>query len=93
MNVGIILKRLRLMKAVSQAEIAALLNIERTTYAKWERNQVMLKLDQAQKVAAIYGLPLSILIEYVECGQISTPDVVARGIRTAELKRNECLKG
>jgi transcriptional regulator with XRE-family HTH domain len=80
MNVGIILKRLRLMKAVSQAEIATLLNIERTTYAKWERNQVMLKLDQAQKVAAIYGLPLSIFIEYVECEQILTPDVVSRGI-------------
>jgi transcriptional regulator with XRE-family HTH domain len=86
MDVGIILKRLRLMKAASQSDIAKLLNIERTTYAKWEGDKVMLKLDQAKKIAEIYGIPLSIFVDYIECGQILNPDVVTRGIRSAELK-------
>ena len=56
MNIGCILKELRIMKNATQQQIARKLNIERSTYAKWEIGSVMLKVDQLQNVAEIYGI-------------------------------------
>ena len=46
MDLGFILKGLRTIKKVTQQQIASRLHIERSTYAKWETNKVMLKVDQ-----------------------------------------------
>ncbi|MFN0255800.1 helix-turn-helix domain-containing protein [Pedobacter ureilyticus] len=66
MNVGKILRKLRKYKGVTQENIATFLNLERTSYAKLEKNKTMLRLDTAKLIAIFYGFELHYLILCIE---------------------------
>lgn len=66
MNVGKILRKLRKYKGVTQENIATFLNLERTSYAKLEKDKTMLRLDTAKLIAVFYGFELHYLILCME---------------------------
>lgn len=66
MNVGKILRKLRKYKGVTQETIASFLNLERTAYAKLEKDKTMLRLDTARLIAIFYGFELHYLILCLE---------------------------
>lgn len=66
MNVGKVLKKLRKYKGVTQENIANFLNLERTSYAKLEKDKTMLRLDTAKLIAIFYGFELHYLILCME---------------------------
>jgi len=66
MKKGQILKDLRISKGITQEEISNLLDVTRPTYCKWENDKVDLTISQAVKVAAAYGLKVSILVQMFE---------------------------
>lgn len=66
MNVGKILRKLRKYKGVTQEKIATFLNLERTAYAKLEKDKTMLRLDTARLIAIFYGFELHYLILCLE---------------------------
>ncbi|MFN0293762.1 helix-turn-helix domain-containing protein [Pedobacter helvus] len=66
MNVGKILRKLRKYKGVTQENIANFLNLERTSYAKLEKDKTMLRLDTAKMIAVFYGFELHYLILCME---------------------------
>lgn len=66
MNVGKILRKLRKYKGVTQENIATFLNLERTSYAKLEKDKTMLRLDTAKLIAIFYGFELHYLILRME---------------------------
>ena len=84
MKIGRVLKHLRLIKGATQDEVAAMLNITRTSYSKWENDRVDLTISQASKVAAAYGLKLSFLVSIFETGFIIAPDVLANYIHASK---------
>ncbi|MDQ8004263.1 MAG: helix-turn-helix transcriptional regulator [Pedobacter sp.] len=66
MNIGKILRKLRKYKGVTQENIATFLNLERTAYAKLEKDKTMLRLDTARLIAVFYGFELHYLILCLE---------------------------
>jgi transcriptional regulator with XRE-family HTH domain len=84
MNLAFILKELRLLKRVTQQCIADKLNVERSTYTKWETGRVTIRIDQLQKIALIYGLDLEYIGRCVEAQKIISKNDVERFIHTQE---------
>lgn len=70
MTIGYILKELRTLKKVSQQQIADRLNIERSTYAKWETDKIMLRVDQLINLSNYYGIGFELMARCVEVGKI-----------------------
>ena len=67
MDIGSVLKQLRLVKGCSQLEIAANLNISRTAYSAWESEKVDLTLSQIRKIASVYKIdPVALVKMFFE---------------------------
>lgn len=86
MKFGFILKELRLIKGVTQQYIADRLNIERSTYSKWETERIMLRVDQLKHIADIYGLDFEYISRCVETQRIISKSDAERFIRMQEKK-------
>lgn len=71
MTIGYILKELRTLKKVSQQQITDRLNIERSTYAKWETDKIMLRADQLINLSNYYGIGFELMARCVEVGKIA----------------------
>ena len=86
MNISLILKELRSIKKATQQQTASKLNIERNTYAKWETGKVMIKVDQLQDLAKIYGIDFEWIARCVEAEKIVFKKDIERYIRMQEQK-------
>lgn len=56
------LKKLRNEKEITQKYIANILNVKRSTYNSWERRDVMIPLEIADKLSLYYKVRLSYII-------------------------------
>lgn len=66
-DVGLALRKLRVMNGYSQQFVANNLHISRNAYIEWERNKVKLTLNNCLKICDLYGIKLSqFIITYVE---------------------------
>ena len=72
MKKGPILKNLRETKGITQEQISNILDVPRPTYWKWENDKVDLTISQAMKIAAAYGLKVSILVQMFESESITS---------------------
>ncbi len=63
MNNMTVLKRLRLINGCSQQDVADNLQIERSTYAKWESKNKDLTFSQLYKIATYYEIGIIDLIQ------------------------------
>lgn len=63
MNVGQKLKSLRSDKKMTQKELADMLNISRTTYVKYETNDIKLSLEKASAIAKIFDVSTDYLLD------------------------------
>ena len=88
MNIGFILKELRSLKGVSQQEMAKLLNVERSTYCKWETAKIAIDVNRLNEIAKIYGLDLEYMSRCIEAGKIVSKNDVIRFMQIAEAKAN-----
>ncbi len=86
MNVGKILRKLRKLKGVTQENIATFLNLERTSYAKLEKDKTMLRLDTAKLIAVFYGFELHYLILCMEYDQYVNNATTLRLIKAQKEK-------
>ncbi|WP_316771105.1 helix-turn-helix transcriptional regulator [Pedobacter frigiditerrae] len=86
MKIGFILKELRSLKGVSQQKIADLLNIERSTYCKWETDMIVVNVNRLQDIATIYGLDLEYMGRCIEAQRIISKNDVTRFIQMTEEK-------
>ena len=86
MKVGFIFKELRSLKGVSQQKIADMLNVERSTYSKWETDKITVNLTRLQQIANIYGLDLAYLSKCIEDQKIISKNDVVISIQMAEAK-------
>lgn len=86
MKFGSILKELRQIKGVNQQRIAEKLNIERSTYSKWETDKIVIRVDQLKKLASIYGLDFEFMSRCLEAGKVLSRNDVERFIRMQEEK-------
>ncbi len=86
MVIALILKELRTIKKASQQQIADKLNIERSTYTKWETGQVMLRVDQLQEIANLYGIDFEFMARCIEAGKLVSQNDVERYIYLQEQK-------
>lgn len=84
MKIGLILKELRSLKGASQQKIAELLNVERSTYSKWETDKITVNINRLQEIANIYGLDLEYMGRCVEAQKVISKNDVARFIKIAE---------
>lgn len=64
MEIGQKIKKLRESKQLTQAQMATRLNIEPSTYAKMERGETDLKYDRLQRIADIFDMSITELINY-----------------------------
>lgn len=62
LDIGISLRRFRDHHKFSQQQVANLLGISRTSYRKWENNEVDFSLSQLFKIAEVYGITVSDII-------------------------------
>jgi len=92
MKFGFILKELRQLKGVTQEFIANKLNIERSTYSKWETDKIILRVDQLKKLATIYGLDFEYIGRCVEAQRLLSKNDVERFIRMQEEKEKQIGK-
>ena len=86
MNIGFILKELRTIKKITQQQIASKLNIERSTYAKWETGKVMLKVDQLKELCILYGVDFEYMARCVEAEKVISRKDIERFIYLQEQK-------
>lgn len=86
MKFGPILKELRKIKGVTQQRIAEKLNIERSTYSKWESDKIVIRVDQLKKLASVYGLDFEFISRCLEAGRVLSKNDVERFIRMQEEK-------
>ena len=86
MNIGKILRKLRKYKGVTQENIATFLNLERTAYAKLEKDKTMLRLDTARLIALFYGFELHYLILCLEYEHYVNSSTTQRLIKTQKEK-------
>lgn len=84
MKIGFILKGLRLLKGATQQYIAVRLNVERSTYCKWETNKITVNVKNLQNLANIYGLNLEFMVKCIEAKRLLFKNDVLRFIKTAE---------
>ena len=56
------LKKLRNEREITQKYIANVLNVKRSTYNSWERGDVMIPLENADKLSLYYKVRLSYII-------------------------------
>ncbi|MBC6110620.1 helix-turn-helix domain-containing protein [Pedobacter fastidiosus] len=89
MKIGFLLKELRSLKGVTQLKIANLLNVERSTYCKWETDKVTIDIYRLKDIAKIYGLDLEFMCRCFEAQKIISRDDVLRAIQLAEAKTNK----
>ena len=92
MKFGPILKELRKIKGATQKSIAEKLNIERSTYSKWESDKIVIRVDQLKKLASVYGLDFEFMSRCVEAEKVLSRNDVERFIRMQEEKEKH-LKG
>lgn len=62
-GIGEKLKTARLKKGLTQAQVAAHLNVHRTTYTKYERGQVELPLSLLRKVTTLLEISVDELLD------------------------------
>ena len=62
MSYGKILKRLRKSKGVTQQEIACELNVDRSTYAKYETSQSQPNFDTLIRIADYFDVSIDYLL-------------------------------
>jgi transcriptional regulator with XRE-family HTH domain len=86
MKFGFILKELRQIKGVTQQLIADKLNIERSTYSKWETDKIILRVDQLKNIASIYGMDFEFMSRCIEAQKLVSKNDVERFIRMQEEK-------
>ncbi|TKC13117.1 helix-turn-helix transcriptional regulator [Pedobacter polaris] len=86
MKIGFILKELRSLKGATQQKIADILNVERSTYCKWETDKITVDVKRLQEIANIYGLDLEYMGRCVEAQKIISKNDVTRFILMAESK-------
>lgn len=68
------LKKLRENKDYTQKDIASMLNVNRSTYNSWERGEVMIPIEMADKISMIYKVKLSYVLG-IEKKYIAYPDI------------------
>jgi transcriptional regulator with XRE-family HTH domain len=86
MKIGFILGELRSIKRATQQEIAGLLNVERSTYSKWENDKITVNVNRLQQIADLYGLTFEYLSRCIQEGEIISKNDAARFIKIAEEK-------
>lgn len=64
MNLGENLFQARKKKGLSQEAVAEKLGVSRQTISKWETDETLPDIQQAKKLAVLYGLTLDELIEF-----------------------------
>lgn len=84
--IALILKELRLLKNASQQQISDKLNIERSTYTKWETGQISLRVDQLQEIANLYGIDFEFMARCINAGKLISINDVKRFIYLQEQK-------
>ena len=57
-EIQISLEAARVNAELTQAEIAEIMNVDRSTIRRWERGDKVPNYDETKKLAATYGLPL-----------------------------------
>lgn len=57
-EIQISLEAARVNAELTQAEIAEIMNVDRSTIRRWERGEKVPNYDETKKLAAVYGLPL-----------------------------------
>lgn len=70
------LKRLRKEKKFSQKDVAERLHIIRQTYSHYETGRVQPPVRKLYDLAAIYEIPISVLLCYMDNAQIGEMNVV-----------------
>lgn len=93
MKIGFILKELRSLKGVSQRKIAEMLNVERSTYAKWETDENTVNVNRLKDIADVYGLHFHYLGICIEEQKIINKNDVAKWIKIAEAKARDRENG
>jgi len=63
LNIGTQIKRLRKEHHYTQAHLAELLGTKPTTVASWEQGRNKPLMDKVQKMAIIFGVPISEIVE------------------------------
>ncbi|MEY8294694.1 LexA family protein [Limosilactobacillus caviae] len=63
MNIGTQIKKLRKEHHYTQAHLAELLGTKPTTVASWEQGRNKPLMDKVQKMAIIFGVPISEIVE------------------------------
>lgn len=91
MNIGSVLKRLRQYKGVTQEKVASFLNLERSSYAKLERNKTMLRLNLAKEIADFYGLELHYFILCIEHDSYLRNNTTVRLVSLQKEKERNCI--
>lgn len=61
-----VLKELRQKKGVYQKDVAAFLDVDRTTYVKWENGDTEPNNDSIKKLADYFGVSTDYLLEHEE---------------------------
>jgi transcriptional regulator with XRE-family HTH domain len=87
MKIGFLLKELRTLKGFTQQNIAELLNIERSTYAKWETDSINIDVFRLNEIAKLYGLDLEYMGRCIEANKIISKSDVTRLMEIADLKK------
>lgn len=64
MNIGSLIKKLRIERKLSQEELGSMLGVQRAAVQKWESGTVKnLKRDTIKKLSEIFGVPTSSFID------------------------------
>ena len=69
MNIGKIIRKLRISMNLTQEALAAKLYVERSTIAKWESGQAKPRADTLIKLAAVLGCTVDELLKGEENGE------------------------
>ena len=58
------IKRIRIIKAITQSQMAVRLNVSLATYGKMERGEISITLDRFEKISDIFNLKPEIIYTF-----------------------------
>lgn len=61
-NERLSLKSARMMRGITQSEMAEKLNVHRNTYAKWEEDPETISMAKANEICAILNVPIDNIV-------------------------------
>ena len=82
-TMGLIIRRLRKEKNLTQEELAEMLNVSNQAISKWERDESMPDISQVVPLASVFGVTTDVLfgVDGADCGK-----EIEEFIRKAEIK-------